>query len=98
VYSPEVERVVQEHPAVAEVAVIGIPDETWGESIVAIVAPKPGATVDPEDLIAYCRDHLAAYKCPRRVEVRDVLPRNASGKLLKPQLRRPYWQDQERRI
>ncbi len=98
VYSPEVERVVQEHPAVAEVAVIGIPDETWGESIVAIVSPKPGATLDPEELIAYCREHLAAYKCPRRVEVRDVLPRNASGKLLKPQLRRPYWEGQERKI
>jgi len=98
VYSPEVERVIQEHPAVAEVAVIGIPDETWGESILAIVAPRPDAAVDEAELIAFCREHLAGYKCPKHVEVRDVLPRNASGKLLKPQLRRPYWEGRDRRI
>ena len=97
VYSAEVERVIQEHPAVAEVAVIGVPDETWGESVLAVVAPVPGAEIDPDRLIAFCREHLAGYKCPRRVEIRDVLPRNAAGKL-KPQLRRPYWEGRDRRV
>lgn len=98
VYSSEVERVIQEYPDVAEVAVIGVPDDAWGESVLAVVAPRPGTTIDPAALIAFCREHLAGYKCPKSVEFLDILPRNASGKLVKPDLRRPYWRGRDRSI
>ena len=98
VYSPEVERVIQEHPAVAEVAVIGVPDETWGESVLAVVAPQPDATIDPDELRAFCREHLAGYKCPKQVEIREALPRSATGKILKAPLRAPYWEGHDRKI
>ena len=87
IFSPEVEAVLSEHPSVAEVAVIGVPDPTMGESVMAIVVAAPGTTIDPEALIAYSRAHLAGFKCPRAVEVVDALPRNASGKVLKRELR-----------
>ena len=87
IFSPEVEAVLAEHPSVAEAAVIGVPDPTMGESVMAVVVPAPGSTIDPEALIAYSREHLAGFKCPRAVEVVDVLPRNASGKVLKRDLR-----------
>jgi acyl-CoA synthetase (AMP-forming)/AMP-acid ligase II len=87
IFSPEVEAVLAEHPSVAEAAVIGVPHPTMGESVLAVVVAAPGATIDPEALIAYSREHLAGFKCPRAVEVIDVLPRNASGKVLKRQLR-----------
>ena len=87
IFSPEVEAVLAEHPSVAEAAVIGVPDETMGESVMAVVVPAPGSTIDPGALIAYAREHLAGFKCPRAVEVVDVLPRNASGKVLKRELR-----------
>ena len=87
IFSPEVEAVLAEHPSVAEAAVIGVPDPTMGESVMAVVVPAPGSTIDPEALIAYSREHLAGFKCPRAVEVVDVLPRNASGKVLKRELR-----------
>jgi acyl-CoA synthetase (AMP-forming)/AMP-acid ligase II len=98
VYGPEVERVLVEHPSVAECAVIGVPHEVWGESVLAFVQPVPGAGVDQAELIAFCREHLAAYKCPRSVQPVDALPRNATGKVLKTQLRRPYWEGTGRRI
>ena len=91
VYCPEVERVLAEHPAVAELAVIGVPDERWGESVKAVVAFKPGSVVDPDELIAYSREQLAHYKCPSSVDVVDALPRNPTGKILKRELRKPYW-------
>ncbi len=98
VYSPEVERVIAEYPAVGEVAVIGVPDDRWGEQVKAIVAPAPGERLDVEKLVEYCRERLAHYKCPRSVEVLEALPRNATGKILKRTLRRPYWEGRERNV
>jgi acyl-CoA synthetase (AMP-forming)/AMP-acid ligase II len=91
VSSIEVEDALFQHPAVAEVAVIGIPDERWGEAVTALVVLKPGEEVRAEDLIAFCKERLAGYKCPKRVELRDALARTATGKLQKFKLREPYW-------
>jgi acyl-CoA synthetase (AMP-forming)/AMP-acid ligase II len=92
IYSPEVERVLAEHPAVMEVAIIGVPDDTWGEAVKAVVSLNPGTSATPEELIAYAREHLAHYKCPKSVDVLDALPRNPTGKILKRELRAPYWE------
>jgi acyl-CoA synthetase (AMP-forming)/AMP-acid ligase II len=94
IYSIEVERVLAEHPAVTEVAVFGIPDDKWGESVKAVVSLESEATA--EELIAWCRDHLAAYKCPRSVDIVDELPRNPTGKVMKKDLRQPYWEGRDR--
>jgi fatty-acyl-CoA synthase len=87
VYPAEVEKVLVAHPAVAEVAVIGTPDERWGEAVTAVVVARPGETVDLADLQAHARQHLGGYKVPRRLHVVDALPRNAAGKVLKRDLR-----------
>jgi long-chain acyl-CoA synthetase len=87
VYPREVEEVLYEHPAVAEAAVIGKPDEKMGEEVLAIVALKPGADADPDALIAHCKERLAAYKYPREVRIVDELPKGATGKILKKELR-----------
>jgi acyl-CoA synthetase (AMP-forming)/AMP-acid ligase II len=98
VYSPEVERVLAEHPAVMEVAIIGVPDDTWGESVKAVVALKPDTTATEAELIAYCRESLAKFKCPRSVDIVDALPRNPTGKILKRELRKPYWEGRDRAV
>ncbi|WP_122818608.1 long-chain-fatty-acid--CoA ligase [Nocardioides pantholopis] len=98
VYSPEVERVLSEHPAVLEVAVIGVPDATWGETVKAVVALAPETRASEEELLAWCRDRLAHFKCPRSVDVVDALPRNPTGKILKRDLRAPYWADRDRAV
>lgn len=98
IYPAEIEHVIRLHPGVMEVAVIGIPDNLWGEVVKAIVIPTPGATIDAAGVIQHARKHLAEFKVPRSVEFVDQLPRNASGKILKAQLREPYWRQQERRI
>jgi acyl-CoA synthetase (AMP-forming)/AMP-acid ligase II len=98
IYPAEIERVLAEHRSITDVAVIGVPDERWGEVPKAIVVPADGATVDADALIAYCREHLAAFKCPKSVDVLDELPRNLTGKVLKKQLRAPYWEGKERRV
>jgi len=90
VYPVEVENVLYRHDAVTEAAVIGLPDEKWGESVTAIVALAPGAAASADDLIAFTRDRIAHFKCPRRVEFTEALPRNATGKILKTELRRQY--------
>jgi long-chain acyl-CoA synthetase len=87
VYPREVEEVLYGHPAVAEAAVIGAPDERMGEEIVAVLALKPGGTVTADELTAFCKDRLAAYKYPREFRFMDVLPKGPSGKILKTELR-----------
>lgn len=98
VYSPEVERVLAEHPAVLELAVIGVPDDRWGETVKAVVAFKPDASVEPQELIDYARERLAHYKAPSSIDVVEALPRNPSGKILKRDLRKNYWADRERQV
>lgn len=98
VYPAEVESALFGHPAVADVAVIGVPDEKWGEAVKAIVVKKPGAEVTPEELIAFARERIAGYKVPKSVDFAEALPRNPSGKILKRELRAPYWAGRERQV
>ncbi len=98
VYPAEVENVLYDHPDIAEVAVIGVPDEQWGETVKALYVPKDGASVDTDELVELCRNRLARYKCPTSFDLVDALPRNASGKVLKTELRAPFWEGQDRRI
>ena len=98
VSSIEVEECLYQHPAVAEAAVIGVPDEKWGETIKALVVLRPGTSAEPAELIEFCRARMAHYKCPTTVEVRQALERTATGKLQKFKLRAPYWQDRERKV
>ncbi|HEX5095764.1 MAG TPA: AMP-dependent synthetase, partial [Acidimicrobiia bacterium] len=98
VSSIEVEDVVFSHPAVAEVCVIGVPDEKWGETVIALVVLAPGVSATEDELIAHCRDRLTHFKCPTRIEFRDVLARTATGKLQKFKLRAPYWEGRERQV
>ncbi len=98
VSSIEVEDAVFSLLGVAEVAVIGIPDETWGEMVIALVVTDGEASLTEEDVIAHCRTRLAGYKCPKRVEFRDALPRTATGKLQKFRLRAPYWEGRDRQV
>lgn len=98
IYSPEVERVLAEHPAVMEVAIIGVPDDRWGETVKAVVSLHPGAEATEQELVEHCRAHLARYKCPSSVEFLDALPRNPTGKILKRDLRAPYWDGRERQV
>jgi fatty-acyl-CoA synthase len=98
VSSIEVEDVLFSHPAVAEVAVIGVPSEKWGETIKALVVLADGASADEVELIAWCKEKAAGYKAPTSVEFRDELARTATGKLQKFKLRQPYWDGQERQV
>jgi fatty-acyl-CoA synthase/long-chain acyl-CoA synthetase len=98
VYPAEIEAVIESHPDVYDVAVIGVPSEEWGESVHAVVVRRPGSAVAPEALVAYAREHLAGYKVPRSVSFRDELPRTGSGKLLKRVLREPFWAGRDRRV
>jgi acyl-CoA synthetase (AMP-forming)/AMP-acid ligase II len=98
VSSIEVEDAVFSHPDVSEVAVIGIPDEKWGELVTALVVKAPGSALSEDQLIAYVKTKLAGYKCPKKVEFRDALARTATGKLQKFKLRAPYWEGHNRQV
>ncbi|MDE3087036.1 MAG: AMP-binding protein, partial [Acidobacteriota bacterium] len=98
VSSIEVEDALYQHPAVAEAAVIGVPDEKWGETIKALVVLRPGEGATEAELIDHCRGRLAHFKCPTSVELRDGLVRTATGKLQKYKLRQPYWEGRGRQV
>jgi len=99
VYSIEVENVVYRHPAVAECAIIGVPHERWGESVHAIVFLKSGADLSLQELVAFCGEHIARYKCPKSLDVvPSPLPRSAAGKILKTELRAPHWKNRARQV
>jgi long-chain acyl-CoA synthetase len=101
IYPAEIEGTISAHPAVGDVAVIGVPDDEWGEQVKALVEVTPGVEPTPElaeELLAYCREHLAGYKCPRLLEFRDHLPRTEAGKLLKRLLRDEAWSESGRNL
>lgn len=97
-YPAEIEAVLSEHEAVAEVAVIGVPDEQWGEVVKAFVVPRQGDVIRQRELIDFARSRIADFKVPKSVTFVDALPRNPSGKVLKRVLRAPFWQDQDRQV
>lgn len=98
VYSIEVENAVALHPAVAQCAVVGIPSERWGEAVHAFVVCKPGQEATAEDIIAHCKQRIAGYKCPRSVDFIEAMPLSGAGKILKRQLRAPYWEGHDRQV
>ena len=98
IYPAEIEAAILKHPDVQDVAVIGIPDDEFGEQIKAFCELKPGHTADQDAILLFCRDHLASYKRPRTLSIVDELPRNTMGKLLKRELREPYWKGRERNV
>ena len=98
IYPAEVESALFGHPAVADVAVIGVPDDKWGEAVKAIVVKKPATQVTPEELTAFARQRIAGYKVPRSIDFVDALPRTPTGKILKRELRKPFWVGQERQV
>jgi len=98
VYPAEVENALYSHPKVADVAVIGVPDAKWGEAVKACVVVKPGEALTEAELIAHARQHIAGYKCPKSVDFIAALPRNPSGKILRRELRAPYWAGKDRAV
>ena len=98
VSSIEVEDAVFSHAEVSEVAVIGVPDDKWGEAVLALVVKTPGSSLTEDELIAYVKTKLAGYKCPKRIEFRDELARTATGKLQKFKLRAPYWEGRHKQV
>jgi acyl-CoA synthetase (AMP-forming)/AMP-acid ligase II len=98
IYPAEIEAALEQNPAVFDVAVFGIPSKEWGEQVHAAIVLSPGATLSEADVTAFAREHLAGYKIPRSVSFTDELPRTGSGKLLKRQLRAPYWADQTTQV
>jgi acyl-CoA synthetase (AMP-forming)/AMP-acid ligase II len=99
VYSAEVENAVMQYPGLAECAVIGVPDDKWGEAVHAIVVPRDDASPDADAIIAHCRERIAGFKCPRSVEIRhEPLPKSGAGKIQKFELRVPHWEGRERNV
>ncbi|RZM01955.1 MAG: hypothetical protein EOP68_21540 [Sphingomonas sp.] len=98
IFSAEVESALSLHPAVEQVAVIGVPDPRWGERVHAVILPRAGMALSEADLVAHCRTHIAGYKCPRRVSFIDAMPLSGAGKVLKTTLRAPFWEGRERKV
>ncbi len=98
IYPSEIERVLKTHPSVAEVAVIGVPDEKWGEEVMAIIVPKAGSDLTAEEIRRFCRAKLAPMKRPRKVLLRDSLPMTPTGKVAKKELREEFWKGMEKRV
>jgi acyl-CoA synthetase (AMP-forming)/AMP-acid ligase II len=98
IYPSEIEQVIWSHPAVMDCAVIGTPDDDWGEAVAAVVELNPGMAVSAEELRKLCHDRLGGIRTPKRIEIVQALPRSASGKVLKREVRRPYWSGLDRAI
>lgn len=98
VYPAEVENALYSHPQVADAAVIGVPDEKWGEAVMAYIVPKAGEAVSVDEIIAFARTQIAGYKCPKQVALIEALPRNGSGKVLRRQLRATHWEGRDREV
>jgi acyl-CoA synthetase (AMP-forming)/AMP-acid ligase II len=98
IYPVEVENALAMHASVTDVAVIGVPDDKFGEALLAFVVLQPGAALSVDEMVEFCRDKIAGYKIPRKLEIIDELPRNPSGKILKKILRAPYWEAAGRHI
>ena len=98
IYPAEVESAICDHPDVAEVAVVGVPDDKWGEAVKAVVVMKPGKQATPSDIINFTRERIAGFKTPKSIDFIEALPRNASGKILRRHLRDPYWAGKDRQV
>ena len=98
IYPAEVENCLMSHPDIADVAVIGVPSDKWGETVKALVVRREGSDPDEKEIMAFAKERIASYKCPTSVDWIDALPRNPSGKILKRELRAPYWEGRERNV
>ncbi|MHA1537819.1 MAG: class I adenylate-forming enzyme family protein, partial [Alphaproteobacteria bacterium] len=99
VYSAEVENAIMQYPGLAECAVIGIPDEKWGEAVHAIVVPREGESPEADAIVAHCKELIAGYKCPRGIDIHIApLPKSGAGKIQKFELRKPFWEGRDRQV
>lgn len=98
IYPAEVENALMSHPEIVDAAVIGVPDEKWGESVKGFVVLQPDSSLDETEIISYTRTQIAGYKCPKTINFIEALPRNPSGKILRRELREPFWEGKDRMV